>query len=118
VLAEGDAPLTVPTDAKDITVTRDGTVSTSPAEAGHIAIVGFADERAPQPGLGRLRHRGQPTAATGTTILQGMVEDSNVQPIIEMTRMMQISRNFGYARISATARPTAPQRHRQARKVA
>jgi flagellar basal-body rod protein FlgF len=99
VLAEGDAPLTLPTDAKDITVTRDGTVSTAQGDAGHIAVVEFADERALSPVSGGLYvTEATPTKAKDAVVLQGMVEESNVQPILEMTRMMQISRNFGFAK--------------------
>jgi flagellar basal-body rod protein FlgF len=99
VLGDGNAPVIVPTDAKDITVTRDGTVTTNLGEAGRIAVAAFADERALSPVSGGLYVTdAKPTKAEKTEVLQGMVEESNVQPIIEMTRMMQISRNFGFAK--------------------
>lgn len=99
VLAEGGNPLTVPTDAQDITVTRDGTVSTSQGEVGRIAVVRFENERDLAPAAGGLYvTEAQPVPAPETTIQQGMIEESNVEPIVEMTRMMNISHNFSFAK--------------------
>ncbi len=99
VLADGDRPLTVPTDAQDITVTRDGTVSTAQGEAGRIAIVRFDNERDLVPASGGLYvTEAQPSATTDTVVVQGMIEGSNVEPIVEMTRMMTISHNFNFAK--------------------
>ena len=98
LLGSGDAPINLPTDAADITITRDGTVSTAQGEAGRITVATFADERTLTPAAGGLYVTdAQPTTAE-TPVLQGMVEESNVQPIIEMTRLMNISRNFGFAK--------------------
>jgi flagellar basal-body rod protein FlgF len=99
VLAEGDRPLTVPTDAKDITITKDGTVTTEQGEAGRLAVVRFDDERDLVPASGGLFvTEATPVAAPDTQVLQGMVEESNVVPILEMTRMMNISHSFGFAK--------------------
>jgi flagellar basal-body rod protein FlgF len=99
VLAEGDRPLTVPTDAQEITVTRDGTVTTSQGEAGRLAVVRFANERDLAPAAGGFYvTEAQPVAAPEAVIQQGMIEESNVEPIVEMTRMMNISHNFSFAK--------------------
>jgi flagellar basal-body rod protein FlgF len=99
VLAEGNQPLTVPTDAKDITISREGTVTTAQGEAGRIQVAQFADERALTPAAGGLYVTDAvPTKATDAAVLQGMIENSNVEPILEMTRMMSIARNFSSAK--------------------
>src|SRR5260221_3959164 len=99
VLGDGDRPLSVPTDAQDITVTRDGTLSTPQGEAGRISIVRFDNERDLVPASGGLYvTEALPTPASDTVIVQGMIEESNVEPIIEMTRMMTISHNFNFAK--------------------
>ena len=36
----------------------------------------------------------QPVAATGAKLRQGMLEGSNVNPILEMTRMIEVSRAY------------------------
>ncbi len=99
LLGAGGSPVTVPTNARDITVTHDGTVSTEQGATGQIEVMKFADERVLNPASGGLFVTdATPTAATDTEVRQGMIEQSNVQPIIEMTRMMNISRNFGFAK--------------------
>jgi flagellar basal-body rod protein FlgF len=99
VLADGDRPLTVPTDAQDITVTKDGTVTTNQGEAGRLAVVRFDNERDLVPASGGLFvTEAVPQPATETVVLQGMIEGSNVESILEITRMMNISHNFGFAK--------------------
>jgi flagellar basal-body rod protein FlgF len=99
VLADGGSPLTVPTDARDIVVTRDGTVTTSQGEAGRLAVVKFANERDLVPAAGGLFVTQAPSSpAPDAQVMQGMVENSNVEPIIEMTRLMTISQNFASAK--------------------
>jgi flagellar basal-body rod protein FlgF len=98
LLGSGDAPINLPTDAADITITRDGSISTAQGEAGRITIAKFADERMLTPAAGGLYVTDARPTAAETPVLQGMVEESNVQPIIEMTRLMNISRNFGFAK--------------------
>lgn len=99
VLAEGDTPLIVPTDARDITVTRDGTVSTEQGQAAKFAVVKFANENDLMPASGGLYvTQATPVAAPDTAVMQGMVEESNVQPIVEMTRMMSVAQDFASAK--------------------
>src|SRR5205807_6647763 len=94
-LLDGTQPLTLPTDPKDLTITKEGAVTTSQGQAGQIQPVQFADERALTPVAGGLYVTdATPSPAKDTTVQQGMVEESNVESIVEMTRMLTISRNF------------------------
>jgi flagellar basal-body rod protein FlgF len=95
VLAEGDAPLALPSDAHDITVTRDGNVSSDQGQAAKFAVVKFANENDLVPAsAGLFVTQATPVAAPDTGVMQGMVEESNVQPIVEMTRMMTVAQAF------------------------
>src|SRR5260370_18336068 len=99
VLADGDRPLTVPTDAQDITVTKDGTLTTNQGEAGRLTVVRFDNERDLVPASGGLFvTEALPQPATETVVQQGMIEGSNVESILEITRMMNISHNFEFAK--------------------
>jgi flagellar basal-body rod protein FlgF len=99
VLGETDQPLTVPTDASEITVTRDGTVTTSQGEAGRLGVVRFANERDLVPAAGGLYvTEATPLAAPDAVVQQGMIEESNVESVVEMTRMMDIAHNFSFAK--------------------
>ncbi|MGE5767574.1 MAG: flagellar hook-basal body complex protein, partial [Bacteroidota bacterium] len=46
VLGEGGQPITLPPNSTDVTVTRDGTISTSQGPAGRLRLVRFEDEQA------------------------------------------------------------------------
>lgn len=98
VLDDGSQPLIVPSNGGRVTVTREGTLSTSQGEIGRLAVVRFDNDRDLVPSAGGLFvTEAQPTPATAATVRQGMIEGSNVQPIVEMTRLMTIARNYASA---------------------
>ncbi len=93
---EGGAPIVVPPEASTITITRDGTVSADAAEIGRIEVVAFDQPQAlSKDGNGLYDPKNQPSrAADNPTILQGMIEGSNVKGVAEMTRMIDVVRNY------------------------
>jgi flagellar basal-body rod protein FlgF len=95
ILGAGGQPVTVPPGSANITITADGTLSARGGAAGRIELVDFPDEQQVEPAAGGLYvSSATPTPAVDAKLRQGMVEDSNVQPIVEMTRLMQVSRNY------------------------
>ena len=95
LLDVGGAPIFVPPDAKGVALASDGTLS---AEGQPIAQVGLWQPTDPL----TLRHQAgtmfsadaiEP-ATTGATILQGMLEDSNVEPVSEIARMIEVQRAY------------------------
>ncbi|GAN54567.1 flagellar basal-body rod protein FlgF [Tanticharoenia sakaeratensis] len=85
-----------PTD-HSVTITSDGTIETETGIAGQIGIVTPADEnRVHQEGGKLLRAEGQTTAVAAPKLMQGALEASNVKAMTEMTRMMDIQRNFQF----------------------
>jgi flagellar basal-body rod protein FlgF len=95
VLDDGGAALALPVDAGPITIAADGTVSSAAGIAGRIELVTFADEqRLSKVGDGLYRTDQTPQPASESRLVQGSLEGSNVQPIIEMTRMMATVRAY------------------------
>jgi flagellar basal-body rod protein FlgF len=96
VLSSGGGPILVPLETSTITITRDGTVSADAEEIGKIKRVSFADPQAlSKIGSGLYDAVGQtPQAAPDAEILQGMVENSNVKGVVEMTRMIDTVRSY------------------------
>lgn len=85
-----------PTDA-DITVTADGTISTESGQIGRIGVVQPADlNRMTAEGSRNLRADTATKPVAQPNVVQGAVEDSNVQPILETTRMMDDLRSFQF----------------------
>ena len=92
----GGAPMTVPLDTSSITITRDGTVSADAQELGQIKLVSFENPQAlSKTGSGLYEAVDQtPTPDPDSEVLQGMVENSNVKGVIEMTRMIDTVRSY------------------------
>ena len=94
VLDEGQAPIALPPGARSIGVGTDGTAS---ADGQPVGRVGVFD----QPDRAKLRHVGgtlfsaegaEPMA--DAVVRQGFLEDSNVNPVLEIARMIEVQRAY------------------------
>lgn len=96
VLGAGGAPLTVPPDASNIVVARDGTISADAQEIGRIEAVAFANPAAlSKIGDNLYEAKGQtPQVTRDAVIIQGKIEGSNVNGVTEMTRMIDTVRSY------------------------
>jgi flagellar basal-body rod protein FlgF len=94
LLDAGGAPVFVPPDAKAVGLSQDGTLS---AEGQPIAQIGLwqpADPLALRHQAGTLFDGGEIEPVENGTVLQGMLEDSNVQPVSEIARMIEVQRAY------------------------
>ncbi len=81
----------------NITITADGNISSQNGSLGQIGLVQPDDpNRMTAEGARTLRADGPTTPVAQPQIIQGAVEDSNVQPVMEMTRMMNDLRQFQF----------------------
>ncbi len=96
VLNSGGAPITIPIDASNIVITRDGSISADTQAIGQIKLVRFEDQRMlTKVGSGLYDAEEQtPLSAPASEVLQGMVENSNVNGVVEMTRMIDTVRSY------------------------
>lgn len=94
LLDDSGAPLVVPPGDRDITVAADGSVTNRAGPLGRIGLAAFADAQALVPAGGNMWAAEQAPAASTARLAQGMLEGSNVQPVLEMTRMIETSRAF------------------------
>ena len=95
VLAEGGLPITFGPGDTDIQVATDGTVSSESGDIAKLQVVSFEDKYDLQRHNGGLYSTEQlPQPVENPHVVQGMVEGSNVVPILEMTRMMEVSKAY------------------------
>jgi flagellar basal-body rod protein FlgF len=81
----------------DLTVKADGTLRSQNGVIGQIAVVVPNDpNRITAEGSRLFRADVPTTAVTRPKVLQGMVEDSNVQPVAEIVRMISTERDFQF----------------------
>ena len=94
LLDDGGNPIDVPVDEPAVTVAADGTISGRAGPIARIGIVSFAHEQAlTRTGDGLLASKELPVPGTAR-VVQGALEGSNVQPIVEMTTMLETVRAF------------------------
>jgi flagellar basal-body rod protein FlgF len=97
VLDVNNNPIQVPPDAAVIEIARDGAVSTEEGQLAQLRLVAFEDEQALKKradGLYETAEDQVPQAAEEVQVMQGMLEGSNVQGVIEMTRMIDVVRSY------------------------
>ncbi|ACI97666.1 flagellar basal-body rod protein FlgF [Rhodospirillum centenum] len=106
VLDEGGGEITLPEDVGAIAITADGAirapaVDSENGEVEELGRLGLARLPAAgdleRDGSGLVRYDGDPLPAEGATLIQGAVEGSNVQPITEMVRLVELTRAYGQA---------------------
>jgi flagellar basal-body rod protein FlgF len=94
LLGDG-GPITVTADDGDVSVGPDGTVSGKQGQMAKIRIVDFANERAMTKNGASLYSTTQTAVpAANATLKQGMIESSNVQPVVEISRMIEMMRCY------------------------
>jgi len=95
VLSDSNAPFFLSPQDRSIDIGPDGTLSTENGVLGKIAVVNFANRQAMRKVAGGMYSTSQqPIPVEQPSIAQGMLESSNVQPIVEMTRMIEVSRSY------------------------
>jgi flagellar basal-body rod protein FlgF len=95
VLDAGGAAIFVPPDAVDLSVSGDGTISTGGQPLGQIGVVLPADPVALTRETGTLFRSEQGTVPSDTgRVLQGFLESSNVDPVGQIARMIQVQRAY------------------------
>jgi flagellar basal-body rod protein FlgF len=101
VLSDGNQPITLPDTSTDVNVAGDGFVTVrvdngvNLAQLGKIGVVQFDNEQGLQSEGNGIYSTTQVSApATDSSIVQGSLEQSNVQPVTEMTQMIKIMHSY------------------------
>jgi flagellar basal-body rod protein FlgF len=97
VMDEGGGEITLDLQKGQITIAQDGTVSQGSERVGKVGVYRFD-------ALSVLEKKGdnllantsnsQPAPAIDAKLRPGMLEESNVKPILEITRMIEVSRAY------------------------
>lgn len=116
VLGDG-GPVTIAVDDGDISFGRDGTISGKQGQIAKLRLVNFADERGMRKEGASLYSTSQAAApAVDAVVQQGMLESSNVQPVLEISRMIEVMRS--YDATSTLAKSTEDMKRQAIQKLA
>lgn len=93
---QGDGgAITITPDDGDIQIAPDGTVSGKTGQLAKVRVVDFADPAFLKKEGGNLYSTDQAPGVPATiTLRQGMLESSNVQPVIEISHMIEVMRAY------------------------
>jgi flagellar basal-body rod protein FlgF len=94
LLDAGGAPVFVPPDAKAVALSRDGTLSANGQPIAQIGLWQPTDPLALRHQSGTLFDGGELEPVENGMVMQGMLEDSNVQPVSEIARMIEVQRAY------------------------
>jgi flagellar basal-body rod protein FlgF len=93
VLTDG-GPVRFDSSETNITINKDGAITSSAGPKGKLAIVEFADSQALLRDGHNLFSGGTPQPNVTTRLLQGRIERSNVSGVSEMAAMIRVSRAY------------------------
>jgi flagellar basal-body rod protein FlgF len=100
LLTEDGNPLFIAPNESKFTVSRDGTVATENAVLGRLKVVTFDDQQA-LVNVGDNMYDSLPgqeeKPVENRMVAQGMLEGSNVNGIVEMTKLIDLQRSYGHA---------------------
>lgn len=95
VLDAGGAPIFVPTDGSDIAIATDGTMSSSGQPIAQIGLYEMEDPQSlvREDGV-MFRFEDEPLVAERSQVKQGFIEGSNVNPVQEIARLIEVQRAY------------------------
>lgn len=95
ILSNSDQPFFLAPNEQSVTIAADGTVSTENGQVGKIRVVRFENEQELKKVAGGLfQTEAEAQDVERPQVVQGMIEESNVQPVVEMTKMIQVQRSY------------------------
>ncbi len=95
VLDEANGPIVFAPDESQINISSDGTISTVNGQIGRFRLVEFADEQQmTYAGNSLMATEQVPLEGSGSNVVQGMLEGSNVISVAEITRMIELLRSY------------------------
>lgn len=94
LLDAGGAPVFIPPDAKGVALARDGTLSAGGLPIAQIGLWRPENPLALRHQTGTMFDGGALEPVEDGVVMQGMLEDSNVQPVSEIARMIEVQRAY------------------------
>ena len=94
VLDDAGGQIQVPQDVNQIVIARDGTISGDGQELGRLGVVTAEARTLFRTGENLWEAREGFAQIEAPNVLQGFLEDSNVQPVAEIARMIEVQRHY------------------------
>ena len=96
VVGDG-GPISVPPNTTDIKIAQDGTITAGAEIVGRFRLVAFPPGALHKEGKNLYSADIPPEPPKNARVLQGMIERSNVEPVVEMTQMIEVMRAYQHS---------------------
>lgn len=93
LLGAGSGTIDIPADSRNIVVAPDGAISSNGTVIGAIRVVSADPTRLTREGATYFKADGEVSEAA-VRLRQGFVESSNVEPVTELSRLIEVQRAF------------------------
>ncbi|MFN9926194.1 MAG: flagellar basal-body rod protein FlgF [Phenylobacterium sp.] len=100
VMGDGGGEIIIDPEKGEVTIGGDGTISQGAERVGKVGVFTFADAGVLEKAGDNLFRNGSNLAAepvANASVRQGFLEGSNVKPVLEITRMIEVSRAYEQA---------------------
>lgn len=94
VLDDAGGQIQIPPEASVVAIAGDGTISADGNPVGRIGVLGAPMENLSRIGDNLWRAEGGAQQVADARVLQGFLEGSNVNPVIEIARMIEVQRSY------------------------
>ncbi|MFH5772734.1 flagellar hook-basal body complex protein [Paracoccus sp. NGMCC 1.201697] len=95
LLDDGQAPIAVPPGTRNLCIAPDGTVSADGQPVGRVGVFANPDPADLRHVAGTLFEAGaNPEPVENPIVRQGFLEESNVEPVTEVARMIEVQRAY------------------------
>ncbi|MCI5047842.1 MAG: flagellar hook-basal body complex protein [Aquisalinus sp.] len=94
VLDDAGGEIQIPPEVAQIAIAGDGTISADGNALGRLGVVTAAPENLVREGSNLWRAEGGYKPVEERTVLQGFIESSNVDPVSEIARLIEVQRNY------------------------
>lgn len=94
VLGDGGSPVAIPPEATSITIAQDGSIAADGSPIGRIGVVDVDPTALAREGDNLLRATEEYQPMASPKVRQGFVEESNVNAVIEVSRLIEVQRAY------------------------
>ncbi|WP_425409244.1 flagellar hook-basal body complex protein [Hyphococcus sp.] len=94
VLGEGASPIAVPQNATTIIIAEDGSIAADGQPVGRVGLVNADPTTLMREGGNLMRSTGDLEPIENPKMQQGYIEESNVNPVLEIARLIEVQRAY------------------------
>lgn len=94
VLGDGASPIAIPQNAASVTIAEDGSIAADGAPVGRLGLVTADPTTLMREGGNLLRSTGELETLENPRMRQGFLEESNVNPVLEIARLIEVQRAY------------------------